>query len=170
MSEVQKIPGKKTNHIFAVVLPIIVMISLVVFFINIGPDDLPGVFTTLMLIFSVWLLGFWIYSIVRYSKKQFGLIITQDLIVDMTNVWGITNIKKEAVQRIEIKRMMGAKWLCIYLDQSIPEAFTTNLINRVFLFLSNLQAGTPILVSELTVNVAIDEVQKILTPGEKPSL
>lgn len=169
MSEVQKIPGKKTNHIFAVVLPVIVMISVVVFFINIGPDDLPGVFTTFMIIFSVLLFGFWIYSIIRFTKKQFGLILTTDFIVDMTNVWGITKIKKKAIHRLEIKRMMGAKWLCIYIDRSDSEAFSTNLINRTFLFLSNLQAGTPILVSELTVDVTVDELQRILTQREKTS-
>jgi hypothetical protein len=162
MKEKSIIHGKKTNHVLAIVFSLIVMASIGVFFINIGPQDLPYIFTLFMILFFAYLFGLWIYSIFRLKQNQIGVWLTKDKIVDMTNVWGITNIDRTKIKRTEIKRMMGVEWLCIYLEEATPKAYSTNLINQLFLFLSGLQAGTPILISETAITIPVSELQKMV--------
>ena len=162
MKEIKTIQGKKTNHILAIVISLFVMISIGVYFINIGPQDLPYVFTIFMILLFAYLFGFWIYSIVRLRQNQTGVWLTKDKIVDMTNVWGVTHIDRTKIKRTEIKRMMGVEWLCIYLEETEQKAYSTNLINQVFLFFSGLQAGTPILISESAITIPVTELQQMV--------
>ena len=154
--------GKKTNHILAIVFSFIVMISIGVYFINIGPQDLPYIFTLFMMLFFAYLFGLWIYSIFRLKQNRTGVWLTKDKIVDMTNVWGVTQIDRAKIKRTEIRRMMGVKWLCIYLEDTPTKAYSTNPINHVFLFFSRLQAGTPILISETAITIPVNELQQLV--------
>jgi hypothetical protein len=162
MKEQKIIHGKKTNHILAIVFSLIVMISIGVYFINIGPQDLPYIFTLLMMLLFAYLLGLWIYSLIRLKQNQTGVWLTRDKIIDMTNVWGVTQIDRTRIERTEIKQMMGVEWLCIYLEDTPPKAYSTNPINQVFLFFSGLQAGTPILISETTITIPVTELQRMV--------
>ncbi len=161
MSETQTIPGKKHFHVLASVFTFLILISIGSFFYYVKPGDLPSIYGIIMMAFFIYLLGFWLYSLARLWKKQFGVVITPDRIIDMTNVWGITFIQRKAIREIRIKKVLGQKWLCIYLEDR-PFAYHTNLLNRFFLYLVKLQTGTPVIISETTIQSSVEELQAIL--------
>ena len=155
----QIIPGRKNYHVFASVFTFLVLLSIGSFFYYVRPGGLPSIYGILMMAFFIYLLGFWLYSLARLWRKQFGVVITADRIIDMTNVWGITFIQRKAIYEMKIKKVMGQKWLCLYLEDQ-PFAYHTNLLNRFFLYLVKLQTGTPVIISQTTIQIPVEDLKQ----------
>lgn len=166
MNDSQSIPGRKKYHVLASAFTFLTLISIGSFFYYVRPGDLPSIYGILMMAFFIYLLGFWLYSIHRLRRRQIGVVISPDRIIDMTNVWGITFIQRKAIHEMKLKRVLGQKWLCIYLKDQ-PFAYHTNLLNRFFLYLVELQTGTPIMISESTIKVPIEELKQKIQLDKK---
>lgn len=161
MKETQTIPGNLQYHVLASVFTFIVLISIGTYFYYIGPGDLPSIFNIVMIVLFVYLFGFWVYSISRLWRKQAGVVITEEQVIDRTNVWGITFIQRKYIDQTRIKKVLGQKWLCIYLKDH-EYAYHTNLLNRLFLFIVKLQTGTPLIISETTIRVPVEDLKAVL--------